>query len=173
MGRSLRGNPYRGTPTGKYLQGNSSWGSPVGKSPRDSPVGKSRTNQSPGQLAAATGKASALDRLEREYISSKGVLERGGAEPDVVLGRLAATVAKVIEGLHEEAEGAAAALAERLAKEHKELLTVMKAATNRMVGELVDEAKQGLHTRHNWRAARLRKADSGGTCAWRLAVWAG
>ena len=115
-------------------------------------------------------KASALDRLEREYISSKGVLERGGAEPDVVLGRLAATVAKVIEGLHEEAEGAAAVLAERLAKEHKELLTVMKAATNRMVGELVDEAKQGLHTRHNWRAAEVVKKLEGAQMAARSAA---
>ena len=115
-------------------------------------------------------KASALDRLEREYISSKGVLERGGAEPDVVLGRLAATVAKVIEGLHADAEGAAAVLAARLAKEHKELLTVMKAATNRMVGELVDEAKQGLHTRHNWRAAEVVKKLEGAQMAARSAA---
>eukprot|EP01045_Picozoa_sp_COSAG04_P054558 COSAG04_NODE_24446_length_322_cov_0.461883_1_plen_103_part_10 len=70
-----------------------------------------------------------------------------------------------LQELRGELQRAAAVLAERLAKEHKELLTVMKAATNRMVGELVDEAKQGLHTRHNWRAAEVVKKLEGAQMA--------
>ena len=120
------------------------------------------------QLAA--GKKSALDGLELEFNAQSKILERKAAAPEALLGRVAATAAKLLADQHEEAEAGTQELLARQTKEHAEMLTIVRGKTDRMIGELLHEAKEGLHTRHGWKSAEVAKKLEGAQFAARSAA---
>jgi hypothetical protein len=111
-----------------------------------------------------------MDRLEVEYNAQSKILERKGATPESLLARLAATGAKLLTEMHDEVQSGAAAHLACMAKEHKELLSIVRGKTDRMVGELIQESKEDLHNRHGWRSAEVAQKLVGAQMAARSAA---
>ena len=137
----------------------------------DLPLRKGREDSS-AQLYERLHNAqkASMDRLEVEFNAQLKILERNAATPDTLLARLAAAGAKLLTELHDEATDAAAAQLARLAKEQNELLSIVRGKTDRMVGELIQESKEGLHNRHGWRSAEVANKLNGAYMAARSAA---
>jgi hypothetical protein len=118
----------------------------------------------------SNARTSALDRLEVEFNAQSKILERKGAPPETLLGRITAACAKLLTELHDEAVAGSDAQLAQLAKEHTELLSIMRGKTDRMVGELIQESKEGLHNRHGWKSAEVAKKLTGAQMAARSAA---
>lgn len=112
----------------------------------------------------------ALDRLEVEYNAQSKILERKSATPESLLARLAAAGAKLLTEMYDETNAGVAAQLAIMAKEHKELLSIVRGKTDRMVGELIQESKQALHNRHGWRSAEVAQKLEGAQMAARSAA---
>ena len=117
-----------------------------------------------------SARKASMDRLEVEFNAQCKILERNAATPDTLLARLAAAGAKLLTELHDEAADAAAEQLARLAKEQNELLSIVRGKTDRMVGELIQESKEGLHNRHGWRSAEVAQKLNGAYMAARSAA---
>ena len=118
----------------------------------------------------AAGKKSALDGLELEFNAQSKILERKAAAPEALLGRIAASAAKLLADQHEAASAGTQELLARQAKETAEMLSIMRGKTDRMIGELLHEAKEGLHNRHGWKSAEVAKKLEGAQRAARSAA---
>jgi len=111
-----------------------------------------------------------MDRLEVEYNAQSKILERKGATPEALLARLAAMGAKLLTEMHDEVHSGVIAHLEGLAKQHNELLSIVRGKTDRMIGELIQESKEDLHHRHGWRSAEVAKKLVGAQMAARSAA---
>ena len=93
-----------------------------------------------------------------------------GVVREALLARLAAAGAKLLTEMHDEVHSGVTAHLARLAKEHKELLSIVRGKADRMVGELIQESKEDLHNRHGWRSAEVAQKLVGAQMAARSAA---